>query len=141
MKFPAPSRRAHKQFCEIEGWDIVRNATGKRGHHLTFELALQDGSILRTRVSRPADKTSYGKALWAHILTDQICVSESEFWACVTDNLPPERSGSDAVAVEAPPVGVVYQLIHRAGLPTDEVAAMSRQDAIDRLNQFNTYGT
>ena len=92
------SRADHHRFCKIEGWAEVQNARGTAvGHHITFELALSDSRILRSRISRPADGTAYGTGLWKAILKDQLCVSEAEFWTCVTDRLPPVRG------VEPPP--------------------------------------
>lgn len=64
MSGPAP-RRQHKQFCDIDGCDTVLNARGKTvRHHITYELALSDGRVLRTRISRPASNATYGPSLW-----------------------------------------------------------------------------
>lgn len=38
------------------------------------------------------------------------------------------------------PAQVVHTLIHQVGIPDTEVAAMSREDAIARVNQFWTEG-
>jgi len=85
------SRRDHDRFCKVEQWAEVRNARGKKvGHHVTYELELPDDSILRTRVSRPANNTTYGASLWNLILTEQLCVSEQEFWECVSNQNPPQ---------------------------------------------------
>jgi len=134
----AASRRDHNRFCKTEGWDEVRNARGgKVEHHITYELTLSDGRILRTHVSRPADNTAYGLSLWKHILSDQLDVTEAEFWACVRDEQLPDRG---AVAVEPPaqalPAGLVYQLIHVAGVLEDEVARMSLERALEVMNEF-----
>lgn len=76
------TRREHQRFCEIDGWVEVLNARGKpTQHHITYELLLGDGRILRTRISRPANTDRYGKGLWAHILDDQLMVSVEEFWS------------------------------------------------------------
>ena len=56
MNSHAASRREHRRFCEIEGWAEVLNARGKpTEHHITYELALGDGRVYRTRISRPAN--------------------------------------------------------------------------------------
>lgn len=71
---------------------MVRDARGRpTQHHVTYTLPLWDGRVLRTRISRPADGTTYGASLWKHILADQLEVSEQGFWACVTDGIPPDR--------------------------------------------------
>ncbi len=139
MSFPAPSRKHHEAFCKTEHWVPVRNAKGKTGHHITYELTLADGTTLRTRVSHPANKETYGKTMWSHILRDQLAVSEPEFWACIQDGALPTR-GQRQVPTDAIPAGVVYRLISVVGLTETEVASMSKQEAIDRLSQFHTTG-
>lgn len=126
------SRRDHNRFCTTEGWDQVRNARGGTvGHHITYELPLRDGRILRTHVSRPADNTTYGLSLWKHILTDQLDVTEAEFWACVRDKQLPDRGAAPAEPpAQALPGSLVHQLIHGAGVPEDEVAGMSLERAV-----------
>ena len=131
------SRRDHHTFCTTEGWTRVVGARGKKtGHHVTYELPLPDGRILRTRISRPVDTTSYGASLWSHILRDQLDVTEAEFWACVQDGSTPSRGAPPAAPADALPAGLAWQLIHSAGVPEDEVAAMTREEAIARMNQF-----
>ena len=98
--YPAPTFADHAAFCKAEGWSEVRSATGGRvRHHATYELALPDGRVLRTRMSRPPDGRTYGPALWAHILRDQLEVDEGTFWRCVQDGVLPSRTASVAIPV------------------------------------------
>jgi hypothetical protein len=132
--FPEPTRKDHQQFCLNEGWTQVRNALGKAGHHVTFELTLPDGQILRTRISHPPKRRSYGPSMWAHILREQLCVSEDEFWACIREKKVPQRSRGGPV-LPSIPAGVVAQLLsHR--VEESEVRRMSRAEAIERLNSI-----
>jgi hypothetical protein len=136
MTWPAPTRAAHDQFCREEGWTVVRNARGKKSvHHVTYELVLPDGSVLRTRVSRPPDRTGYGRSMWAHVLRDQLAVDEATFWACVQDGVKPDR-GQREVTEDALPVEVAHLLVTRVGLSEAEVAGLSREEAIARLNEY-----
>ena len=87
-------RADHDRFCQVEGWRRVRDARGRTDtHHITYELELPDGRTLRTPVSHPPDRTDYGPSLFAHILRDQLAVTEKEFWACVRDGTVPNRGG------------------------------------------------
>lgn len=73
VTWPAPTRADHDAFCRLEGWTPVRDALGRTGtHHITYELRLPDGQVLRTRVSHPPNRQTYGARLWAHILRDQL---------------------------------------------------------------------
>jgi hypothetical protein len=132
--FPEPTRKDHQDFCLNEGWRQVRNARGKVGHHVTFELALPDGQVLRTRVSHPPDRETYGPSLWSHILRDQLRVDENEFWACVREKKPPRRGRREPTRPSIP-AGVVAQLLSH-GVRESEVQLMSREKAIELLNRI-----
>ncbi|MFD5318753.1 cytotoxic translational repressor of toxin-antitoxin stability system [Streptomyces sp. NPDC127098] len=125
----------------VEQWKRVRDARGRSGtHHVTYELTLHDGSVLRTRISHPVDRTVYGPSLWAHVLRDQLRVSEDEFWDCVLDGRLPDR-GAPSTPKEALPADLVYLLLHRVGLSEPEVAALSKDEAVARLRRYWTEGT
>src|SRR5256885_17060814 len=99
--WPPPTRKDHETFCEVEEWRRVRDARGRPGtHHVTYELDLVDGRILRTRISHPVDRSGYGPSMWKHILRDQLDVDEPSFWACVQDGVKPDR-GTPAPPAEA----------------------------------------
>jgi len=131
------SRRDHDKFCRTEGWTPARNARGKKAsHHVTYELPLPDGRVLRTRISHPVNAATYGVSLWAHILREQLDVTEAEFWACVKDGSIPSRGSAPAPPEDALPAGLVWQLIYSAGVPEADVARMTRDEAIARMNEF-----
>jgi hypothetical protein len=138
---PQPDRERHDRFCVVEGWERVRDARGRTGtHHVTYELTLHDGRILRTRISHPVDRTVYGAALWSHILRDQLVVTESEFWDCVIDGKLPDR-GAPSTPKESLPADLVYLLIHRVGLSEETVSELTKEDAVARLQRYWTDGT
>jgi hypothetical protein len=138
VTWPAPTRSDHEAFCTTEGWVQVRDAQGRTGtHHVTYELQLHDGRILRTRISHPPDRSTYGKAIWAHILRDQLDVSQDEFWACVQDKVKPDR-GEPKIPAEALPADLVYLLITRLGIDDAEVGRMNKADAVARIQEYWT---
>jgi hypothetical protein len=141
VSWPQPTRRNHEKFCDVEGWKPVRDARGRTGtHHVTYELILPDGRILRTRISHSVDRSTYGSNLWSHILRDQLQVSEPEFWTCVRDGVKPAR-GAPELPAEALPADLAHLLMNRVGLSESEVAAMSKVEAVERLNRYWTEGT
>ena len=130
------TRQDHEVFITTEGWDKVRNARSKKGsHHATYELVTPTGEILRTRISHPPDRTTYGVELWSHILRDQLKVTGDEFWNCVENKVLPDR-GSPPQSAAALPAQIVYQLIHTVGVPEADVAKLSREEAVIRLNDY-----
>ncbi|MEO6081685.1 MAG: cytotoxic translational repressor of toxin-antitoxin stability system [Umezawaea sp.] len=139
--WPQPTRKDHETFCQVEEWRRVRDARGRTGtHHVTYELDLVDGRILRTRVSHPVDRTGYGQSIWKHILRDQLDVDEPAFWSCAQDGVKPAR-GTPESSVEALPADLVHMLISRVGLRESEVAVMSKDEAISRLQRYWTEGS
>ncbi|NCT91976.1 cytotoxic translational repressor of toxin-antitoxin stability system [Cellulomonas sp. APG4] len=141
-KHPAPTRDAHDTFCTTEGWTLARGAKGQPvTHHRTYELTLPDGRILRTRISKPVNGRTYGRSTWGHILRDQLEVSADEFWACVNDGTLPDR-GHEAPQppAEAVPLGVLMKLRSDVGLSDEEIAGMTKDQAVERLNVFFTTG-
>ncbi len=136
MSGTAATRKDHEASCETEGWIRVRDARRRAGtHHVTYELDVPDGGVLRTRISHPVDRTDYGPALWGHILRDQLQVTASEFWACVHDGALPDR-GVPEIPQAALPADVVHLLITRVGLAEADVAAMDKNEAIARLQRY-----
>ncbi len=136
MTWPPPTRQDHDKFCGVEGWTPVRDARGRTGtHHITYDLNLPDGRVLRTRISHPADRITYGSSLWIHILLDHLGVSEEEFWTCVRDGVKPDRGVPEAPP-EALPADLVNLLLTRVGLTGSEVAAMTKTEAVERLNRY-----
>jgi len=138
----AASRRDHQRFCQTEGWTEVRNSRGKpTGHHVTYELVLADASVLRTRISRPANTDTYGKGLWSHIPDDQLHVSVDEFWECVDNGNPPRRTAAsrenDTVSLPARslPASLAYQLVNTLHLTTEEIAGISREQAVRLMTE------
>jgi hypothetical protein len=128
----------HDRFCRNEEWDLVRNARGAQlRHHVTHELALPDGRILRTRISRPVSIVGYGQQLWATILRDQLDVTESEFWACVKDKVKPDRgSPATRTPANALPAPLVHQLVHQAHVPEEDIAGMTLEEALHRMREY-----
>jgi hypothetical protein len=139
--WPQPTRADHERFCQAEGWQRVRDAKGRTGtHHVTYELVLWDGQVLRSRISHPPDRTSYGPGIWSHILRDQLKVDEEAFWACVSEGKRPDR-GAPVVPAEALPADLVHLLLTRVGLTEDEVRRLSKPEAIAHLQRFWTEGS
>ena len=137
MSRPA-SRRQHEQFCDVEGWDTVLNARGMPvGHHITYEFALDDGRILRTRISQPANNQTSGPRLWTAILRDQLDVTEDAVWDCVERRIFPPRPGKTSSALPAGlPASLIHQLKSSLGLSDDDIAGLGKEEAVARMTAF-----
>jgi len=138
MTSRAARRREHQRFCEIEGWREVRNSRGTpTQHHITYELDLLDARILRTRISRPANADVYGTALWSHILSDQLDVTEVEFWQCVDQRVLPRRSSTSKIPETTTlPARIAYQLVHSLHMTNEQIAVLTLDDALALLTEY-----
>lgn len=120
----------------MEHWELVVNARGKPvRHHATYRLVLADGRILRTRISRPVGRTTYSASIWNHNLQDQLMVGDDEFWACVEDGVLPGRGAAPA-PVSALPLALVWQLTHTVGIDEAVVARMTKEQAVQAINNY-----
>lgn len=134
------TRQEHQKFCQIEGWTEVRSARGRTGtHHITYELALPDGRILRTRVSRPPNRSDIAAGLFAHILRDQLQVSADEFFDCVDNGTPPARTQTAEHAEPLPPE-IVHLLATKVGLPEADIRRLTKDEAVQILNDYWSSG-
>lgn len=140
MSFPAPTRDHHQQFCVNESWTLVRDAKGRAvAHHVTYELFVFDGRILRTRISRPVDRTTYGKSIWSAILRDQLAVDAPAFWACVVDGKVPDR-GTPQQPTDGLPLALVNTLKAVLGLTEIQIAGLTKEQAVKALHEHWVLG-
>jgi hypothetical protein len=139
-KHPAPDRERHDDFCVTEGWEIVHGSTGKPvQYHRTYELVIPSGDILRTRISKPVDRTTYSASMWSAILRDQLKVTNDEFWNCVQNKVLPDRGGTPLASnPKALPLHLLNELIERVGMSPDEAIKLTLEQALARMNEYWT---
>lgn len=87
-------------------------------------------------MSRLANTQTYGPGLWRTILSDQLCVTEEEFWARVDDRQRPRRFVDDEPPTTALQAQLVFQLISEAGIPEAQVARMSLDQAVSTMSEY-----
>jgi hypothetical protein len=134
---PQPRFSDLRRFCEIDGWEEQKGARGKRGHHFRHRKVLPDGRILRTKASHSNDEI--GRDLWRHIWREQLALeSEEQFWEVLETGKAVDRIREEEAAPSGPslPAWLVDKLIRQAGVPPEELAQMSEEEARERLNEF-----
>lgn len=133
-KYPAATREDHDDFCVTEKWQLVRGASGQPvRHHRTYELALWDGQVLRTRISRPVDRSTYAAGMWTHILRTQLAVDAEAFWACVRDKKLPDRGGPETVTQKEPLPLYLVRALSELGVDETESLALTASEAAQLL--------
>lgn len=140
-RYPAPTREHHDDVCTTEDLTVVRGVTGRPVKpHRTYELALWDGRILRTRISKPIDSTTYGARMWAHILRQQLTVSQDEFLGLRSplDEARPSRPRQVASRAALPLH--MYRLLVQIGATDEEIAQLDPASAAPRIAAFYSRG-
>jgi hypothetical protein len=118
-----------REYVLRDGWTREPNLARGRartGDHERFRKERADGAIIRTKVPHSL-RDEIGSDLFRHILRDQLGVSEERFWAVVRGQL----AGADVPRPHVPrlPAWLVERLLLTAGLPEDEIRAMTPDQA------------
>ena len=135
-RHPAATREDHDDFCVAEKWQLVRGASGQPvRHHRTYELTLWDGRILRTRISRPVDKSTYSAGMWTHILRTQLAVDAEAFWACVRDEKLPDRGAPETLTQREPLPLYLVRALSELGVDESESLTLTAAEAAQLLSE------
>ena len=62
-------------------------------------------------------------------------VGDEEFWSCVEERVLPAR-GTASVPESALPLALVWQLTHTAGIDEAVVVRMTKEQAVQALNDY-----
>ncbi len=132
----------HRKFVEIEGW--VKKGTAasskKTGDHFRYTLTLATGDVLYTRISHGSGQLDDAKLI-GEIFRNQLGVNEEEFYRCVEKGiLPPRPQTIPASSAEDLAATLVRNLIRKVGLSQNEVAKMSKEQAVEAWNKYLTKG-
>lgn len=73
--------------------------------------------------------------MWGEILKNQLEVTVDQFWACVNDGDLPDRGAPEAPK-DALPLELVTLLIRTARIPEETVAIMTKEEAVQAINDF-----
>jgi hypothetical protein len=136
-RLPQPRFSDIRRFCEIDGWEETKGTKGKAGDHFRYRKTLSDGRILRTKASHSNEQIG-DPSLWRHIWRDQLGLeSEDQFWEALATGEQVDRTAPEpAPSGPSLPAWLVNALVRQAGVPFAEVAAMSEEEARERLNEF-----
>jgi hypothetical protein len=134
---PQPRFSDIRRFCEIDGWEETKTTRRKTGDHFRYRKSLPDGRILRTRASHGNEQIG-DPSLWRHIWRDQLGLeAEDQFWEALETREPVVRTAPEpAPSGPSLPAWLVDALVRQARVPFGQVAAMSDEEARERLNEF-----
>ncbi|MEV8267373.1 hypothetical protein [Microbacterium sp. NPDC076911] len=89
---------------------------------------------MRTRISKPVDKTDYATSMWSHILKNQLEVTANAFWSCVNERVIPDRgSPSKPDTKKAVPLFLI-EALRDHGVDDDTILALDAAGAAALLS-------
>lgn len=133
---PVPDKKDLRRFCELDGWEQTE---ARSPDHDRYRKTLENGDILRTRVSRGRGPACDDPALWNRIWRHQLALaSEAEFWEVLCTRRPAGRSptgrGTPAEGPKQPtmPAWLFEFLLNVIGLPENDILDMTEDKAMQR---------
>jgi hypothetical protein len=138
-----PTYAQLRKFVEVEGWEDKDKASGKHtGDHHRYVLTMPVGDRLMTRISHGSGQLG-DRDLFAHVLRDQLQVTEEQFWAAVDDGVRPQRPHPEAAVPDGPSIDakLARNLVVKVGLSPTDMAGMTQDQAVDIWQRWLTRGT
>jgi hypothetical protein len=128
---PIPDKKDVKRFCELDGWEKTE---AESPDHDRYRKRLDDGSVLRTKVSLGRGPICRAPQLWTKVWRHQLGLqSEDQFWEVLKTRKPAPRG----VPVEIPaqpqmPAWLFEALVYTFQVDEDEVRSLSEDEALAR---------
>jgi len=130
---PVPSFSQIEQFCKSDGWNPLA-PTDHQPYVKIISCPGQQPRTLHTQVSHNRGH-SPSPDIWRFMLRTQLEVTEAQFWDVVRGGQPATRQCPPAIPAKTRiPATILYQL-REYHVSEDEMRVMTKQDALDRLQQ------
>jgi hypothetical protein len=128
---PIPDKRDLRRFCEIDGWEETE---ATRPDHHRSRKRLDDGRVLRTKVSHGRGPACNDPGLWVHIWRHQLALdTEQEFWDVLSSGKPSQRGEPEPPPAKPQMEAWLYEyLLYRMGMSEAEILALREDEALTR---------
>ncbi|MGH2848775.1 MAG: hypothetical protein ACRDL0_22710 [Thermoleophilaceae bacterium] len=128
---PIPDKKDVTRFCVLDGWEETEAVSPD--HH-RYRKRLDDGTVLRTKVSLGRGPICHTPALWAKVWRHQLGLnSEEEFWEVLKTRRPAQRGAPAAPPAEPQmPAWLFEALVYTSGVDESEVRSLNEDEALAR---------
>lgn len=125
-----PTYKELRRFVEVEGWqDKDEKSHKKKGDHYRYVFTTPTGERLFTFISHGSDQIG-DSDLFRHILRDQLCIDEVQFWNAVDKRIRPTRlSHSPREQTGAIDSKLARNLIIKVGLKPEQMVGLTQEKA------------
>jgi hypothetical protein len=132
-----PTYRDLVRYLQVEGWEDSDKASGKKtGDHHRYVFTTPTGERLFTKVSHGRGQI-HDRGLFEHILREQLCIDEDQFWAAIDRGVQPTRpSPTPANPEGALEAKLVRNLLTKVKVTPDQLVGMTREEAIKRWQEW-----
>jgi hypothetical protein len=132
---PIPEKRELCRFCEVDGWEKTE---ATRPDHHRYRKRLEDGTVLRTKVSLGRGPACGDPALWNQIWRHQLALkSEDQFWEVLDTGQPAVRGEPPEPLPEPQMDAWLFEaLVHTVGVDEADVRGMDGDEALARYLAF-----
>ncbi len=126
-----PSFQELVRYVQVEGWEDKDKRSGKKtGDHHRYVFTTPTGERLFTKVSHGRGQI-HDRGLFEHILREQLCIDEEQFWAAVDQGVQPTRPSLTPTNTEgALDAKLVRNLLTKMKIAPGRLVGMSRDEAI-----------
>jgi hypothetical protein len=128
---PIPDKKDVKRFCQLDGWE--KTEAESPDHH-RYRKRLDDGTILRTKVSLGRGPICRAPQLWTRVWRHQLGLeSEDEFWEVLrTRKQAPRGAAAEPPPEPQMPAWLFEALVYTFKVDEDEVRSLSEDEALAR---------
>lgn len=126
-----PSFQELVRYVQVEGWEDKDKRSGKKtGDHHRYVFTTPTGERLFTKVSHGHGQI-HDRGLFEHILREQLCIDEDQFWAAVDRGVQPTRPSHTPTNAEgALDAKLVRNLLTKVKIAPSQLVGMSRDEAL-----------
>lgn len=134
-----PRFRELVRYVQVEDWEDKDKQSGKKtGDHHRYVFTTPTGERLFTKISHGRGQI-HDRGLFEHILREQLCIEEDQFWAAVDRGVQPTRLCHTPTNPEgALDAKLVRNLLTKVKIAPGQLVGMTHEEAIKLWQEWRS---